>query len=113
MLMSFYVLQTDDKGVFFSNVSDEYKLAAETFNLTRSELFEISIRSIDAVFGGDEIKNELKRNWLKWKEEREFQITLSCSCKLVYLIQINKITLILRNCKKCLHLPLHNRNNGH
>jgi adenosine deaminase len=44
-------------------------LAAETFDLTRSELFEISIRSIDAIFSDDEIKNELKQIWLDWKKE--------------------------------------------
>ncbi|KAG2232793.1 hypothetical protein INT48_008719 [Thamnidium elegans] len=61
-------LPTDDKGVFFSDLSNEYKLASEVFKLTHEELFEISLRSIDAIFSDEKIKNELRRQWLDWKE---------------------------------------------
>lgn len=52
--------------MFFSDASNEYKLAAETFKLNYEELYTISVRSIDAIFGGDDIKQELKEHWAKW-----------------------------------------------
>ncbi|GAA5799403.1 hypothetical protein HPULCUR_004818 [Helicostylum pulchrum] len=63
-----FILCTDDKGVFFSDLSNEYKLACETFKLTHEELFEISLRSIDAIFSDEKTKNELRQHWLAWKE---------------------------------------------
>lgn len=76
ILINFYRVQTDDKGVFFSEASNEYKLAGETFNLTRTELFEISFRSIDAIFNDEVMKSKLKKVWLEWKKEQasEFQL---------------------------------------
>ncbi|KAG1470136.1 hypothetical protein G6F56_002856 [Rhizopus delemar] len=64
-----FVLSTDDKGVFFSDLSNEYRIAGETFNLTISELFNTSYHAIDAIFGGDKIKAELQNIWLAFKQK--------------------------------------------
>lgn len=55
--------------MFFSTVSNEYKIAGETFNLTFSELFNISYHSIDAIFGGNAVKTILQNNLLAWKKK--------------------------------------------
>jgi adenosine deaminase len=64
-----FILCTDDKGVFFSESSNEYRIAAETFNLNEEELFTITLRSIDAIFAGDDIKQTLKQDFLNWRKE--------------------------------------------
>ncbi|GAN00815.1 adenosine deaminase-like protein-like [Mucor ambiguus] len=66
-----FILCTDDKGVFFSESSNEYKLAAETFSLSKEELFTITLRSVDAIFADDTIKQSLKQDFLRWKEEHQ------------------------------------------
>lgn len=59
--------------MFFSDSSNEYKLAAETFKLSKEELFTISLRSIDAIFAGDDVKEKLRQQWLQWKKENELE----------------------------------------
>ncbi|KAI9487295.1 MAG: hypothetical protein EXX96DRAFT_517951 [Benjaminiella poitrasii] len=63
-----FIICTDDKGVFFSESSNEYKIAAESFDLSREDLFNISFHSIDAIFAEDDIKDQLKTKWLQWKK---------------------------------------------
>ncbi|KAL4943580.1 hypothetical protein BDV06DRAFT_221141 [Aspergillus oleicola] len=55
------VLCTDDVGFFCSPVSNEYLLAAEHFQLNRSEIFKISRRAIDTIFGGEREKERLRK----------------------------------------------------
>ena len=43
-------------------------LAANVFKLSRSELFEASFRSIDAIFADEKVKTHLKYIWSQWKE---------------------------------------------
>ncbi|KAI8359995.1 adenosine deaminase [Blakeslea trispora] len=62
-----FILCTDDKGVFFSDSSNEYKVAVETFKLTYEDLYNISFRSIDSIFGDDKLKSQLKARWTEWK----------------------------------------------
>lgn len=57
------VICTDDKGVFATSLSQEYKLAAETFHLTQSQLWDLSYESINYIFASDGIKSELKKKW--------------------------------------------------
>lgn len=57
--------------MFFSDLSREYKLAAEGFQLTRDELFDISYRSIDAIFEDDAEKAKLQNIWLEWKKQHD------------------------------------------
>ncbi|KAI9480241.1 hypothetical protein BDB00DRAFT_857936 [Zychaea mexicana] len=63
-----FVLCTDDKGVFFSDLSNEYAVCSTTFNMTRDQLFEASLRSIDAIFAGPELQSQLKQQWCEWRE---------------------------------------------
>ncbi|KAG9298786.1 hypothetical protein G9A89_012854 [Geosiphon pyriformis] len=63
------VLCTDDKGVFFSDLSTEYAIAASTFSLTRRQLFDISLKCIDCIFGDEKIKENLNNRWQTWWEE--------------------------------------------
>ncbi|CAH1770462.1 12471_t:CDS:2, partial [Entrophospora sp. SA101] len=56
-------LSTDDKGVFFSDLSDEYAIAASTFSLTQQQLYELSYQCIDCIFDNDVTKEHLKTLW--------------------------------------------------
>nr|KAF6482897.1 adenosine deaminase like [Rousettus aegyptiacus] len=57
------VICTDDKGVFATHLSQEYHLAAETFNLTQSQVWDLSYESIDYIFASDSTRSELRRKW--------------------------------------------------
>jgi adenosine deaminase len=55
-------------GVFFSDLSTEYAIAASTFSLDPKSLFELSFQSIDCIFDNDEIKLQLRKIWNDWYE---------------------------------------------
>lgn len=55
--------QTDDKGIFATHLSQEYQLAAETFNLTQSQVWDLSYESINYIFASDSTRSELRRKW--------------------------------------------------
>uniref|UniRef100_A0A8C9MB14 N6-Methyl-AMP deaminase n=1 Tax=Panthera tigris altaica TaxID=74533 RepID=A0A8C9MB14_PANTA len=57
------VICTDDKGVFATHLSQEYQLAAETFNLTQSQVWDLSYESINYIFASDSTRSELRRKW--------------------------------------------------
>ncbi|KAL1786462.1 adenosine deaminase isoform X1 [Sigmodon hispidus] len=57
------VICTDDKGVFATYLSQEYQLAAETFNLTPSQVWDLSYESISYIFASDNTKSELRKRW--------------------------------------------------
>uniref|UniRef100_A0A2K6F0W3 N6-Methyl-AMP deaminase n=1 Tax=Propithecus coquereli TaxID=379532 RepID=A0A2K6F0W3_PROCO len=57
------VICTDDKGVFATLLSQEYQLAAETFNLTQSQVWDLSYESINYIFASDSTKSELRKKW--------------------------------------------------
>jgi len=57
------VICTDDKGVFATHLSQEYQLAAETFNLNQSQVWDLSYESIDYIFASDRTRSELRRKW--------------------------------------------------
>ena len=56
------LLQTDDKGVFSTSLSEEYLIAAQTFSLSTMDLFELSSLAINCIFDED-IKLELMKLW--------------------------------------------------
>jgi adenosine deaminase len=60
-------LQTDDKGLFSTTLSNEYYLAAREAHLSKSELFDLSYKSIDFIFGGNDIKEKLRQHFLQRK----------------------------------------------
>lgn len=57
------VICTDDKGVFATTLSQEYRLAAETFNLTQSQVWDLSYDSINSIFASDSTMSELRKKW--------------------------------------------------
>ncbi|XP_071844424.1 N6-Methyl-AMP deaminase-like isoform X2 [Apostichopus japonicus] len=57
------VLCTDDKGVFSTNLSEEYRIAAETYNLQNDDLWRISNESINYIFADDATKTSLRDEW--------------------------------------------------
>ncbi|XP_014298641.1 adenosine deaminase-like protein [Microplitis demolitor] len=52
-------LATDDKGVFDTTLSQEYKLAADYYNLTKDNLKQLVISSVDYAFVSKEEKIKL------------------------------------------------------
>ncbi|XP_012967831.1 adenosine deaminase-like protein isoform X1 [Mesocricetus auratus] len=61
------VICTDDKGVFATHLSQEYQLAAETFNLTPSQVWDLSYESISYIFASDSTRSELRKRWDRLK----------------------------------------------
>ncbi|KYO21410.1 adenosine deaminase-like protein isoform X1 [Alligator mississippiensis] len=61
------VLCTDDKGVFATDLSQEYQLAAKTFNLSPAQMWDLSYESINYIFASSIVKSKLKEQWCKLK----------------------------------------------
>ncbi|XP_062819386.1 adenosine deaminase-like protein isoform X1 [Anolis carolinensis] len=61
------VLCTDDKGVFATDLSQEYRLAADTFRLSREQVWDLSYHAIDHVFASGRTKMHLKERWQELK----------------------------------------------
>ncbi|XP_070809453.1 N6-Methyl-AMP deaminase [Pituophis catenifer annectens] len=57
------VLCTDDKGVFATELSREYQLVAETFQLSDEQIWALSSEAIDHVFACGHTKSKLKERW--------------------------------------------------
>ncbi|XP_038857594.1 adenosine deaminase-like protein isoform X2 [Salvelinus namaycush] len=58
------VICTDDKGVFCTDLSKEYQLAASTFNLSQEDMWTLSQKAIDCTFAPD-LKQQLHQKWLE------------------------------------------------
>jgi adenosine deaminase len=56
-------LQSDDKGVFSTTLSEEYYLAAQTFHLDKQELWELSLAAVDHIFEDDTTKEDIRKCW--------------------------------------------------
>lgn len=74
-------LQTDDKGVFSTSLSEEYQLAASTFDLQPSDLRRLSLSSIDSAFCDEQSKEKLREKWKLCKPqiEKRFNLKLESS----------------------------------
>ncbi|XP_032888506.1 adenosine deaminase-like protein isoform X1 [Amblyraja radiata] len=57
------VLCTDGKGVFASNLSQEYQIAESAFNLSKAQLWDLSFRSINYIFAPESVKSHLRSQW--------------------------------------------------
>ncbi|XP_069564237.1 adenosine deaminase-like protein [Brachyistius frenatus] len=57
------VICTDDKGVFSTDLSQEYQLAASTFGLSRKDVWKLSQQAIDCIFAPEDVKRQLKQKW--------------------------------------------------
>ncbi|TPX09483.1 uncharacterized protein E0L32_009371 [Thyridium curvatum] len=55
------VLCTDDVGVFGSPLSNEYRLVAQHFGLTKDDCCKLARKAIDVIFGGEEEKERLRK----------------------------------------------------
>ena len=69
LVLFYFVWQTDDKGVFSTTLSEEYSLMARTFNLTEEQVWNLTFQSIDYIFGGENLKDDLKELWKTEKEK--------------------------------------------
>ncbi|CAH2273776.1 adenosine deaminase [Pelobates cultripes] len=63
------VLCTDDKGVFATDLSLEYQLAANTFNLNSQQVWDLSYQAIDYIFASESDKSHLKEKWNMLKSD--------------------------------------------
>lgn len=63
------VICTDDKGVFATDLSQEYKMAATTFGLDRETVWRLSQQAIDYIFAPDSVKQQLKQKWRDLQQE--------------------------------------------
>lgn len=57
------VICTDDKGVFSTTLSNEYSLAAETFNLSPEQIWSLSSDAVDYIFADNDVKERLRKKW--------------------------------------------------
>ncbi|XP_056137227.1 adenosine deaminase-like protein [Lampris incognitus] len=57
------VICTDDKGVFCTDLSHEYQLAASTFGLSHEAIWKLSQEAIDCTFAPETLKQQLKQKW--------------------------------------------------
>lgn len=62
-----FLFQTDDKGVFNTSLSEEYQIAAKTFDLSTDQVWQLSYHSIDHIFADDSIKETLRTKFFKFK----------------------------------------------
>ncbi|PKA51768.1 adenosine deaminase [Apostasia shenzhenica] len=54
------VICTDDTGLFSTNLSNEYYLAAATFGLDKKDLFYLSTNAVEFIFADDGVKKVLR-----------------------------------------------------
>lgn len=55
--------------MFSTTLSEEYSLMARTFNLTEEQVWNLIFQSIDYIFGGENLKDDLKELWRTEKEK--------------------------------------------
>ncbi|KAG7523040.1 adenosine deaminase [Solea senegalensis] len=58
------VICTDDKGVFCTDLSQEYQLAASTFGLSHDAMWKLSQQAIDCIFAPETVKQQLRQKWI-------------------------------------------------
>ncbi|XP_064609543.1 adenosine deaminase-like protein, partial [Liolophura sinensis] len=62
---------TDDKGVFSTSLSEEFHIAAQTFSLSKEQLWNISLQTVDYIFADEKTKEYLKEKWFSSKQKAE------------------------------------------
>jgi adenosine deaminase len=68
-------LCTDDKGVFSTSLSEEYCLAHRKLGMSKKELWDISLLSLNCAFTKDELKQHLRHKWQDLKPHLEETLT--------------------------------------
>lgn len=61
------VICTDDKGVFCTDLSQEYQLAASTFDLSREAMWDLSHKAIGCTFAPPCVQQCLEQKWAQMK----------------------------------------------
>ncbi|CAA7392157.1 unnamed protein product [Spirodela intermedia] len=62
------ILCTDDPGLFSTSVSNEYYLAASTFELSKSEMHHLAFIAVDSIFADDGVKHLLEEIFESYEE---------------------------------------------
>jgi adenosine deaminase len=63
------ILCTDDKGIFLSDLSQEYFLASKAFNLGKKELFDLAYKSVEYIFDTEDVKQDLRSIFKEFEAE--------------------------------------------
>ncbi|XP_061078061.1 adenosine deaminase-like protein isoform X1 [Conger conger] len=63
------VLCTDDKGVFSTELSQEYQLAASTFGLSQEAVWTLSQQAISCSFAPGPLKEALSQRWVSLRPQ--------------------------------------------
>ncbi|XP_030646825.1 N6-Methyl-AMP deaminase [Chanos chanos] len=63
------VICTDDKGVFCTELSQEYQLAATTFGLSPEAVWTLSQQAIRYSFAPECIKQQLEQRWMELRPQ--------------------------------------------
>lgn len=61
------MFQTDDKGVFDTSLSEEYKHVMDAFSLDQNELQALALNSVDHIFETVEWKNSIRQYFVQWQ----------------------------------------------
>ncbi|KAJ6664291.1 hypothetical protein lerEdw1_008510 [Lerista edwardsae] len=61
------VLCTDDKGIFATDLSQEYQLVADTFQLSKAQMWDLSYDAINHICASSHTKAKLKEQWHQLK----------------------------------------------
>ncbi|RUO96015.1 hypothetical protein BC936DRAFT_142785, partial [Jimgerdemannia flammicorona] len=59
--------------VFMCSLSSEYAIAASTFSLSKSQVFEASVQTIDSIFADEGVKAQLRKEWAGWWDEHRHE----------------------------------------
>ena len=55
--------------MFSTSLSKEYSIVAETFGLSKMDLWNLSYKSIDYIFANESVKDILRKKWNMVKNE--------------------------------------------
>lgn len=61
------VLGCDGKGLLNTSLSNEYILAARSFQLSSTQIWELSQKAIGYIFADDDTKDRLRSKWRMWQ----------------------------------------------
>ncbi|XP_067952150.1 adenosine deaminase-like protein isoform X2 [Watersipora subatra] len=62
------IICTDDKGVFATKLSDEYKCVMDVFKLSRDDMLDLAYNAINYIFEDDSVKDSFKQYFTSWRE---------------------------------------------
>ena len=65
----YFCSQTDDKGVFCTDLSQEYQLGASTFDLCREAMWDLSQKAIGCSFAPQSVKKRLEQTWAELRPQ--------------------------------------------